>query len=295
MTVINSKIFLIVSTFLFGYCPDGTSQSDILNHNQKENNMEVIETQIPSKDSNDMYFLQFDNDLSNLKSGENFNLSFSPKYKYDTQKIVELETIHEQKIHLIIVSEDLEYFSHLHPEYEGNGNYSVKINLPFGGKYELFIEYKPKGSKKITDRFNLNFKGTEKSKSIFKSGRYLFENQNLSVMLDLSEELFSGKEIHIPVAILKDGKELNAANFDNYLGEKAHAVLIGIANFDFLHVHPMVVNNQLNLHMNIVKSGYYRLWLQFQIDGILYTTDFVLEAKPSGHLMEQSNHNQHKH
>ena len=293
--MINSKIFLIASTLLFGYCPEGTSQSDLLNHNKKENNMEIMETQISNKDSKQIYFLQFDNDLSNLKSEEYFNLSFSPRFKHDEKLVVELETIHEKKAHIIIVSEDLEYFSHIHPNKEDNGEYSVKVNLPFGGKYSLFIEYKPKGSNKITDRFNLLIEGTEKSKAVFKSERYLFEAQNLSVMLRPAEDLLSGKEIQIPVAILKDGKELNAAIFDNYLGEKAHAVLIGITNFDFLHVHPMVMNNQLNLHMNIVKSGYYRLWLQFQIDGILYTADFVLEAKPSNQLNEKPNHNKHKH
>jgi hypothetical protein len=208
---------------------------------------------------------------------------------------VELETIHEKKAHIIIISEDLEYFSHLHPDKEVNGEYSVKVNLPFGGKFILFIEYKPKGSNKITERFNLLVGGNEKSKAVFKSERYHFENQNLSVILRPSRDLFSGNEIHIPVAIFKDGKELNAAKFDDYLGEKAHAVLIGVTNFDFLHVHPMVMRNQLNLHMNIVKSGYYRLWLQFQIDGILYTTDFVIEAKPSNHLNEKSIHDHHKH
>jgi hypothetical protein len=295
MTVINPKISLIVSTFLFGYCPEGTSQSNILNHNQKENSMEVIETQIPSKDSNDIYFLQFDNDLSNLKSGENFNLSFSPKYKYDTQKIVELETIHEQKIHLIIVSEDLEYFNHLHPTKLINGNYSLQMSLPFGGKYKLYLEYKPEGSTKITDGFNIEAKGTEKPKTIFSSEKLFFNYNDISVSLQDPSEIYSESELQLSILIMKDGRKISSDRLGNYLGEKAHAVLIGLSDFNFLHVHPMVINNQLNLHMNIVKSGYYRLWLQFQIDGLLYTADFVLEAKPSGHLMEQSNHNQHKH
>jgi hypothetical protein len=289
------QIFLIITSFLFGSCEKYNQNTESLKKEQKVNQPQSVKRSSSMQESSNNYFIKFNTDLGKIKAGEEVILSFLPKAKGDENIIVELETVHEKKAHIIIVSDDLEYFSHLHPEYEGNGNYSVRTNLPFGGKYELFIEYKPKGGKKITDRFNFNVKGIEKPKAIFKGERYIFENQNLSVMLRPSEDLFSGKEIHIPVAILKDGKELNAANFDNYLGEKAHAVLIGIANLDFLHVHPIVINNQLNLHMNIVKSGYYRLWLQFQIEGILYTTDFVLEAKPSEHLNEKSNHNQHKH
>ena len=289
------QIFLIITSFLFGSCEKYNQNTESLKKEQKVNQPQSVKRSSSMQESSNNYFIKFNTDLGNIKAGEEVILSFLPKEDGDENIIVELETVHEKKAHIIIVSDDLEYFSHLHPEYDGDGNYSFRMNLPFGGKYELFIEYKPKGGKKITDRFNLNIEGSEKPKAIFKSERYLFENQNLSVMLRPSEELFSGKEIHIPVTILKDGKELNAANFDNYLGEKAHAVLIRIANFDFLHVHPMVMNNQLNLHMNIVKSGYYRLWLQFQIDGILYTTDFVLEVKSSEHLDETSNHNQHKH
>jgi hypothetical protein len=291
------QILFLMTSFLHSSYAEDNEKQNLLESQQKVNQSQSMQRSSLMQESTGNYFIKFINDLSKIKAGDEVILSFSPKVKGDENIIVELETVHEKKAHIILVSEDLEYFSHLHPDYEGNGNYSVKTNLPFGGKYELFIEYKPKGGKKITDRFNLNADGSEKSKAIFKSERYLFEDQNLSVMLHPTEDLFSGNEIHIPVSILKDGKELNAANFDNYLGEKAHAVLIGIANFNFLHVHPMVMNNQLNLHMNIVNSGYYRLWLQFQIDGILYSTDFVLKAKPSNQLNEKQepNHNQHKH
>jgi hypothetical protein len=291
------QIFLIITSFLFGSCEKYNQNTESLKKEQKVNHLQSVKRSNSMQESSNNYFIKFNTDLGKIKAGEEVTLSFLPKVKGEENIIVELETVHEKKVHIIIVSDDLEYFSHIHPDYEGNGTYSVKTNLPFGGKYELFIEYKPKGGKKITDRFNLNIEGSEKPKAIFKSEKYLFEDQNLSVMLHPEEDLFSGKEIHIPVSILKDGKELNAANFDNYLGEKAHAVLIGIANFDFLHVHPMVMNNQVNLHMNIVNRGYYRLWLQFQIDGVLYTTDFVLEAKPSNQLNEKQepSHNQHKH
>jgi len=291
------QILFIMTSFLHNSYAEDNEKQKFLESQQKVNQLQTMQRSSLMQESTSKYFIKFSTDLSKIKAGEEVILSFLPKEDGDENIIVELETVHEKKAHIIIVSNDLEYFSHLHPEFEGNGTYSVKTNLPFGGKYELFFEYKPKGGKKITDRFNLDVEGSEKPNAIFKSERYLFEDQDLSVMLRPAEDLFSGKEIHIPVSILKDGKELNASNFDNYLGEKSHAVLIGIANFDFLHVHPMIMNNQLNLHMNIFKSGYYRLWLQFQIDGILYTTDFVLEVKPSNQLNEKQkpNHNQHKH
>jgi hypothetical protein len=289
------QIFLIMTSFLYNSYAEDNQNPESFKEQQRVNQLQSMRKSSLMQKSTSNYFIKFDADLSKIKAGEEVILSFSPRVKGNESSTVILETIHEKEAHIIIVSDDLEYFMHVHPENDRNGKYSVKINLPFGGKYELFIEYKPKGSNKITERFNLLVEGTEKSKAVFKSESFAFEAQNLSVMLRPAEDLLSGKEIQIPVAILKDGKDLNAANFDNYLGEKAHAVLIGITNFDFLHVLPMVVNNQLNLHMNIVKSGYYRLWLQFQIDGKLFAADFVLYAKPLNQLNEKPNHNQHKH
>ena len=289
------KTILIITSILYGSCAEHNSNYESSKRTDDISQSQILERKNHMNKTSIEYAIKFNINLNKIIAGEKTKLLFSPRIKGDESNIIKLETFHEKEAHIIIVTDDLEYFSHLHPVNEGNSNYSVEINLPFGGKYEMFIEYKPMGSDKIIERFDLNVEGREKSKAVFKNENHLFKDQSVSVILQNAENLYSGKEIHLPVVILKDGKELNAAKFDNYLGEKAHAVLIGIANFDFQHVHPMVMNNQLNLHMNIDKIGYYRLWLQFQIDGKLYTTDFVLEVKPSGHLMGQSNHNQHKH
>lgn len=289
------QIFLIITSFTYGSYTKNNQSTESMKIEQNVNQLQSVQRSNSMQEISSNYFIKFNTDLSKIKAGEEVVISFSPKSEGDESRIVNLETFHEKEAHIILVSDDLEYFSHLHPTNEGDGNYSFSINLPFGGKYELFIEYKPEGSDNITEHFNLYAVGKEKSKAIFTSKKHTFEEQNLSVTLRQAENLYSGKEIHIPVVIVKDDKVLNAEDLDNYLGEKAHAVLIGISDLKFIHVHPMVKNNQLQLHLNIPGQGFYRLWLQFKIDDKLYTTDFVLEVKPSDQLIEKSNHNQHKH
>lgn len=295
MTMIFLKIILILSALLNNSFLENSSDSEFTNYNQKGKKMGPDQTQHTLNKSDEKYFLELKSNAIRINSGEVIKLFFLPKNKFDEKKLVQLETIHEKKIHLIIVSDDLGYFEHIHPTQNNSGEYSVETVFPFGGNYKLFAEYKPVGNNKITDKFDLFVNGDEKPKSIYKKEKLNYKDNSFYLTLKNADNIIAGNETHIPVEIFKDGKELNAANFDNYLGEKAHAVLIGIANFDFLHVHPMVMNNKLNLHMNIVESGYYRLWLQFQIDGKLYTADFVLYAKPSNQINEKLNHNQHKH
>jgi len=289
----NTKIFLIVSAFLFGSCSEETSHSDLVNHNQKEQKMASTKSNKSNNNSTSLYKLQFNNDLSRIKAGEDFTLSFSPKYKYDDSKIVELETIHEQKAHLIIVSEDLEYFNHIHPTMVNNSAYSLQMNLPYGGSYKLFIEYKPKDSQKITDGFDLEAEGNEKPKMIFRSEKLSFNHKDISVSLQGASEIYSGSELQLSILIMKDGKKISSGNLDNYLGEKAHAVMIGFSDMELLHIHPMVINDTLHLHSNFDNSGIYRLWVQFKIDGVLRTADFVLNVKPSHHSEKKTTNNQH--
>ena len=54
-------------------------------------------------------------------------LSFTPKVKGKDADMVPLDVMHEKKIHLIVVSNDLSYFDHIHPDFQSSGSYDVKV------------------------------------------------------------------------------------------------------------------------------------------------------------------------
>jgi hypothetical protein len=93
---------------------------------------------------------------------------------------------------------------------------------------------------------------------------------------------------------LKNGKPVDPSIFDNYLGEKGHLVLIERDSKTFVHAHPKVSKDILGFHATFEKPGFYRLWLQFQNQGELYTSDFmvvVTEGKSSGKEAAHEHHN----
>ncbi len=53
----------------------------------------------------------------------------------------------------------------------------------------------------------------------------------------------------------KNGTHLDPANIDNYLGEKAHAVLIHQDSKAFVHVHPELRNGRFVLRENLQYTG----------------------------------------
>ena len=59
--------------------------------------------------------------------------------------IDKFDIMHEKLLHLIVVSKDLTYFDHLHPEYVGGGRFEIKTKFPAGGHYQLIADFTPQG------------------------------------------------------------------------------------------------------------------------------------------------------
>jgi hypothetical protein len=59
--------------------------------------------------------------------------------------IANFDTFQEQLMHLIIVSDDLQFFNHIHPIYKNNGRFEIATSFPQAGGYTFFSDYKPAG------------------------------------------------------------------------------------------------------------------------------------------------------
>src|SRR5688500_12718815 len=52
--------------------------------------------------------------------------------------ITAFDTVHDKLMHLIIVSNDLSYFAHLHPQLDNNGIFTVTHAFPESGGYKMW-------------------------------------------------------------------------------------------------------------------------------------------------------------
>jgi hypothetical protein len=191
-------------------------------------------------------------------------------------ELVELEVVHEQKLHLIIVNEDLSFFSHLHPKFTGNA-YELAFTFPKGGRYLLYADYKAVGYEPTVDQLELYVEGATDTGAVELTERLVVAQDGITVELN-KENLQALKAL-----VYKDGAPLPASGIDDFLGAKAHVVMIHTESKEFLHVHPMVHDEELVLHAHFNRQGSYRVWVQFLIKGRLYTTDFVLQVEKVPH------------
>jgi hypothetical protein len=248
------------------------------------------------KPSDASYFMEFKKSPDKVEAGKECTFSFTPKIKGKETEPVPLDIEHEKKIHLIIVSEDLSYFEHIHPEYKASGDYEIKV-LPKGieytdkkgkhetkfenaGNYILFADYKPTGGNHTVDKINLIVSGNAPAPKKFTTEKLTGTSDDYSITLEPEGGKFiTGGLMHISAVLKNKGKKTDANSLGDYLGAKAHMVVIGLDEKNYLHVHPNVKNGSFDLHTTFEKPGTYRGWIQFKAEDTLHTLDFVIIVK----------------
>jgi hypothetical protein len=251
-------------------------------------------TKVHEEKASSQYKMEF-KAVPAVEAGKSALLSFTPTLIGHEQDSVPLDIQHDKKIHLIVVSRDLAYFDHIHPQRQANGSYEIRVltkgekyskakfqneaHFDKGGDYVLFADYLPTGASHQLERIDLNVAGPANPSQQFTKEKLVATTDDYEVTLQPKDaKLLTGELMHIAAIIKKSGKEIPADQFENYLSAKAHVVVISEDTKNYLHVHPDVSNGRLDLHTTFEKPGIYRGWLQFQTNGEVHTADFVLNV-----------------
>lgn len=238
------------------------------------------------------YSASISTEPAEVKPGEVVKLNFS--IQDSTGKILtvnNLEVVHEKLIHLLVISDDLSYFDHIHPEQSPSGDFTVETKFPTPGKYRLYMDYTPAGAGHQLGRMEVNVEGTpaEPAKLIadkelvkvvdgirfeMKSDKPFTTNQPIQLSFVLSDE--------------KTGKPIT--DLEPYLGAFAHFVLVNEGHSEYLHAHPLLDapspdargGPEVGTQTLFPKPGLYKVWGQFQRSGKIYTVPMVINVAESG-------------
>jgi hypothetical protein len=228
-----------------------------------------------------------------IEAGTPVELSFMPKDESDSHLVVELEETHERKIHVIIVSEDLSYFNHIHAEPEESGAYTVSETFPSGGKYIIYTDYKPESGANQTDKISVYVQGTAAKSSHYHEQKLVSTTDGYRVTA-INADTFSTGSIEIPIVVEKNGRALKRVDIDNYLGAVAHIILVSQEGKDYIHIHPESTEAYLIVaHANIPKAGIYRMWVQFKTNDSVHTADFTFDIKNTARADEKKHNSGH--
>ncbi len=213
-------------------------------------------------------------DPQRVEAGKPVSINISLK---QDNNAVSLDTVHEKKMHLLAVNDELTWFDHLHPK-ENKGQYVVEETFPTAGKFLLFVDFKPEDGEPMVHKHEIHVVGDELSEKIEFQPEIVAREEDYIITLVNGRELNTGMQT-LAFTVEKEGEMLGEKDLDNYLGASAHIVMIETKSKDFLHIHP-VSNKKYPIYAeaHIEKVGNYRIWVQFKISGKVHTVDFSVEV-----------------
>ncbi|MER3492212.1 MAG: hypothetical protein C4323_07670 [Mastigocladus sp. ERB_26_2] len=205
---------------------------------------------------------------------------------FQGKSISKFDKFQEQLMHLIIVSDDLKIFQHLHPNYKDNGRFEINNNFPEPNNYTIFSDYKPSGEQEQVTVMKITVPGSTpvpQELAKYSNTKILPDTK---VNLNFSQPtLKAGEEVNLKFSLKDSGNNQAIKDLQPYLGEKGHLVIIKSSSpltvSDYIHAHARKdsPDGQVDFLTSFPQAGTYKLWMQFNRNGKVNIADFWVNVQ----------------
>jgi uncharacterized membrane protein len=232
-------------------------------------------------------------DMLFVNAGEGLarHLTLTPKLNGEVLR--DLARVHEYFMHLIVVSEDLMFFDHVHPTPQPDGSFTIDYTFPAAERYLLFADVTPKNGRGQVFRIPVGMGPSKKSSAGLASSdaraKPLAVDPSTVVEMHVSPRTpVTAVRSQLLFRLTKDGKPVT--DLQPYIGAMGHCVIISQDTKVYLHCHPEQLFNprpdarggpDVAFHTHFPRPGRYKVWGQFKREGKVLVADFVIDVKPS--------------
>ncbi|MEV4238064.1 MULTISPECIES: hypothetical protein [unclassified Nocardia] len=202
---------------------------------------------------------------------------------------------HDKDLHLIVVRRDMAAFQHVHPVLDQAGTWSVPLDLTRAGDYRVFADFTPEGGKNLTLGADLRVAGNYDAQALPAPSATA---QVGAYTVAMNGTVTPGQASKVVLSVSRNGKPVT--DLQPYLGAYGHLVALRATDLAYLHVHPdgnpgdgvTPAGPGITFYVDAPSTGDYRLFLDFQHEGVVRTAAFTLSvagsapvpaAEPAGH------------
>lgn len=236
-------------------------------------------------------------DVSDIKTADNLTPVTIEITDNQGKPIEEFDDIKEVLMHLVIVSNDLQFFDPIHPTFVGQGRFKVNASFPFSGDYTLFSDYQPVGKPENLSVLTQTVRGslapevsidtTLRDTVISKTKVLLHVNKDKAGSKDASK-VKAGEETTLQFELKQSGSDEPVKDLWPYLDAMGHLVIMKqstqqpptLDRDSYIHLHPSSTGTagEVSFITRFPESGNYKLWGEFDRDGQKIVADFWMNV-----------------
>jgi rRNA maturation protein Nop10 len=255
------------------------------------------------------YRLDFRTDPPVIKPGQKATFHFAVFHPGTGQLVQRFESVHERQYHLFVISQDMEYFQHIHPVQQADGTWSIDVTLPKAGYYKVLSDFLPGGGAVQFLARPLVTAGY--AGDLAADGATLVPDTVLTKTVDgLTATLsfdpptfIAGLYGHLNFHLTDTKTGQPVSDLQTYLGAFGHTLIMSEDMADYVHSHPLDILSagdddnppqfvippgadleklrggpDVTFDGLVPRPGRYRAWTQFRRNDIVHTFSFTFEA-----------------
>jgi hypothetical protein len=245
-----------------------------------------------------------------VKAGQTVKLLFRIFHPGTGEAIKKFESVHERQYHLFVISQDMGYFQHIHPEEQPDGTWSIDVLLPKPGYYKILSDFMPSGGASQFIARPLVTAGY--SGDLANDSAHLVPDsvstktvEDITAMLSYDPPVFSaGQYVHLNFHLTDTATGRPVSDLQTYLGAFGHTLIMSEDMVDYVHSHPLDIlakdNDDAGVPQFVIppgadleklrggpdvtfeglmpKPGRYRAWTQFRRNDKIRTFAFTFNV-----------------
>ena len=263
------------------------------------------------------YQLDFTTLPSVVKPGQKATLRFRIFHPGTGEPIKKFEAVHERQYHLFVISQDMEYFQHIHPEEQPDGTWTIEVTLPKAGYYKVLSDFLPSGGASqfiARPLVTAGYVGDLAADSAHLVPDAVLTKTVYDITATLTTDpptFVVGQYGHLTFHLADAATGRPITDLQTYLGAFGHTLIMSEDMADYVHSHPLDILAQpdddggppqfvippgadlealrggptVTFEGLWPKPGRYRAWTQFRRNDQVSTFSFTFDVAAAGNAV----------
>lgn len=201
----------------------------------------------------------------------------------DGKAVTTFEPDQTKLMHLYLIRTDLSGYQHVHPAMSADGTWTASLTAPAPGSYRAYTTFTTPDAMGKPSAFVLSVPFTVPGPvTTVPLPPVASATTADGYTLTLSGQPMSGMARQLTLHVSKNGQPVT--DLQPYLDTYAHLSAFHAGDLAFAHLHPSGAGHgdhggpDLTFDAEFSASGTWRVYVQFQTDGVLHTAAFTVTA-----------------